>query len=366
MSQTVKYLKETADAYVIGGYGVIWGGRDLVGEYFSPSTDFWFDRITATPPVLYEHGMDGSARKAVLGQVVATKADPTGLWIEAQLEKSRDYVEAVMELVKKGVLGWSSGAVSHLVEKTKSGHLTIWPVAEFSLTPDPAEPRTIGVQELDALADEPAVKSMLAAVKALPDGAMPMIGSEGGPPDGSYEALIARVGQMAMAQLMAREMESEPCYGAVVATFPDHVIYCHDDDEYYAISYTIGADGWPMLGAWQAIAPAYVPVLPDDPMMPMDLEVMPVVMAAERSADLAAAVVARTKAVHARRSAQKRPLSAPKRLALRSAMDCWQTALDELATLLRDASETSTKGSDLEDLRTRVAIQAARIRMLAS
>lgn len=365
MSQTVKYLKETDDSYVIGGYGVIWGGRDLVGEYFSPTTDFWFDRITATPPVLYEHGMDGSARKAVLGQVVATKADPTGLWIEAQLEKSREYVDAVMQLVKQGVLGWSSGAVSHLVEKTKSGHLTVWPVAEFSLTPDPAEPRTIGVQELDALADEPAVKSLLAAVKALPDGAMPISGDDGAPPDGSYEALAARIGRMAQAQLMAREMEPDACYGAVLATFPDAVIYCHEHDDYYRIGYTIGADGWPILGAWEEIAPAYVPVLPDAPMMPMDLEAMPVAMAAARSADLAAAVAARTKAVHLRRSIQQRSLSDANRRALRSAMDQWRAALTELDVLLDDASSSGTK-DQADALRRKVAIQAAHIRMLAS
>ena len=43
------------------------------------------------------------------------------------------------------VLGWSSGAASHLVERQnvgKSAMITFWQLAEASLTPTPAEPRT--------------------------------------------------------------------------------------------------------------------------------------------------------------------------------------------------------------------------------
>jgi len=366
MSQTVKLLDETADSYVIGGYGVVWGGRDLVGEYFTPETDFWFDRITATPPVLYEHGMDGTTRKSVLGQISTTKVDASGLWIEAQLEKSREYVEAVMELVKKGVLGWSSGAVSHLVEKTKSGNLTVWPVAEFSLTPDPCEPRTIGVQDLSDVADEPAVKSMLDRVKALPSEPTPMRGEAGLYPDGCYEALTLMLGRMAEAGMAAREMDHYDCYGWVLATFTDYFVYCHCGDDYYRIAYSLGADGRPVLGEWQEVEPSYVAVGEDETMMEMDVEAMPVAMAAARSAHMAVAVVERTKAVNARRSAQQRTLSEPKRRALTSAMDRWGAALDELKVLLSDAPESGTKGQAADELRRRVAIQAAHIRMLAS
>src|SRR4051812_1354686 len=100
MTQAVKLIKETDESYTIGGYGVVWGGKDLVGDHFTKDTDFWFDRITETPPVLYSHGMEAGTKKSALGMVVTKTVDDDGLWIEAQLDKSRDYVEAVMELVK--------------------------------------------------------------------------------------------------------------------------------------------------------------------------------------------------------------------------------------------------------------------------
>ena len=57
MGYAVKVLDESADTFTVGGYGCVWGGRDLEGEYFTKSTDFWFDRLTETPPVIYHHGL---------------------------------------------------------------------------------------------------------------------------------------------------------------------------------------------------------------------------------------------------------------------------------------------------------------------
>src|SRR4051812_11902092 len=54
----------------IGGYLVLWGtpqARDLHGEYFTPETDLgldWYDQR----PVLYQHGLDGQLKAAVIGQ----------------------------------------------------------------------------------------------------------------------------------------------------------------------------------------------------------------------------------------------------------------------------------------------------------
>jgi len=47
-----------------------------------------------------------------------------------------------MELVRKGVLGMSTGSLQHLVHR-QDGELKRWVVGELSLTPTPAEPRTI-------------------------------------------------------------------------------------------------------------------------------------------------------------------------------------------------------------------------------
>lgn len=169
MKHAVKLVKETDDAYIVGGYGVVWGGRDLMGDHFTKDTDFWFDRLTESPMFMYEHGLDGTVKREVFGHILTKKVDDVGLWIEGQIDKAAEYAEAVMELVKKGVLGLSSGAVSHLAEIQSGGKIVSWPIVEFSLTPDPAEPRTLGVAELEALsASDVAVKALVDKVKALP------------------------------------------------------------------------------------------------------------------------------------------------------------------------------------------------------
>lgn len=143
---------------MVGGYGVVWGGQDVTREFFTPETDFWFDRLTETPMVLYNHGQDDTVKRVVVGKVTSRRVDDMGLWIEAQITAARKYANAIRPLVEKGVLGWSSGAIGHLVDRTKHAdgrtHITSWPVAEWSLTPTPAEPRTIGVRALKSLGIE--------------------------------------------------------------------------------------------------------------------------------------------------------------------------------------------------------------------
>ena len=152
MDTAVKLIDTEDGAVRVGGYGVCWGGVDLCGDHFTAGTDFWFDRLTETPPVLYAHGMNAGTKKAVIGRVVAKTVDETGLWIEAELDKSRRYLEEIRKLISAGALGWSSGSVGHLVEIMQpSREIVTWPIAEFSLTPSPAEPRTLGVLELASL-----------------------------------------------------------------------------------------------------------------------------------------------------------------------------------------------------------------------
>jgi len=159
---TVKLLKEDAGSFFVGGYGVVWGGKDTDGEHFDKSTDFWFDRLTETPMVLYNHGQDRKIGAAVLGKVISHKIDDIGMWIEAQIKDHEKYSAAIKELISKGVLGWSSGSIGHLTERSNTGKITSWPVGEWSLTNTPAEPRTLGVRELANLSEmEPSLKSVL-------------------------------------------------------------------------------------------------------------------------------------------------------------------------------------------------------------
>ncbi len=134
----------------IGGYLIVWGNhdqRDLQGEYFTPATELgleWYDRR----PVLYHHGLDGRLKAAVVGTIDTLRVDEVGVWAEAQLDMRQRYVHAVQQLVDKGVLGWSSGSLPHLVAVADDGHIRRWPIVEGSLTPAPAEPRRTDVHTI--------------------------------------------------------------------------------------------------------------------------------------------------------------------------------------------------------------------------
>lgn len=144
MQHAVKVLHETAESYTIGGYAVIWGGRDIAGETFVKGvTDFWDDYTAVRPPLLYDHGHDPVIGREPLGRIVTKSADDTGLWVEAQIDKSKKYAQQVMELIRKGIVGMSSGAVSHLVE-IANGQIKAWPLAEVSVTVSPMDPRQVG------------------------------------------------------------------------------------------------------------------------------------------------------------------------------------------------------------------------------
>ena len=152
MQQQAKYAVKTLDAGEgrVGGYLVVWGDaarRDLEGEYFTPETELgldWYPRR----PVLYHHGLDEAVGSAVIGVIDKLKADAVGLWAEAQLDLRHKYINAVRRLVKRGVLGWSSGSLPHLVEVAGDGRIKRWPIVEGSLTPTPAEPRQTDVMTI--------------------------------------------------------------------------------------------------------------------------------------------------------------------------------------------------------------------------
>jgi HK97 family phage major capsid protein len=136
----------------IGGYLIVWGDPahlDLQGEYFTPKTDFALDWY-AVRPVLYQHGLDGTVKGALVGQIDTLRADEVGIWAEAQLDLHERYVEAVLRLVEQGVLSWSSGSLPHLVERERDGKIIRWPLIEGSLTPTPAEPRYTDVHMVKA------------------------------------------------------------------------------------------------------------------------------------------------------------------------------------------------------------------------
>lgn len=159
-SNAIKLLSADADHYRIGGYGVLYGGRDLDGETFAPDTDYNLD-LVPRKPVYYDHAQRDV--KSPLGYVADLKSDADGIWVEAELSRSNQYIDRVMALVNAGRLGWSSGSIAHLAQRD-AGVIKHWPIVEFSLTPTPAEPRTLGVRELKSMDLGQAVESLLAEV----------------------------------------------------------------------------------------------------------------------------------------------------------------------------------------------------------
>jgi HK97 family phage major capsid protein len=145
----------------IGGYLIRFSKAaepDLEQDYFDAETEI---HTPETLPVLYNHGMDETMKKTIIGHGT-TRADDVGLWLESQLNMRSEYEKAIYEMAKNGKLGYSSGALSHLVEREpvgKSFHIKTWFVGEASLTPIPAEPRNTVV----------ALKSLLPSDAALPD-----------------------------------------------------------------------------------------------------------------------------------------------------------------------------------------------------
>lgn len=127
----------------IGGYLVRFSDAsmpDLTGDYFDAKT------AITTPddlPLLYNHGMDSTLKKRVIGKV-KTKVDDVGVWADAQMDLRDEYEKAIYAMVENNKLGFSSGALSHLVEREpagKSAYIKTWFIGEASLTPTPAEPR---------------------------------------------------------------------------------------------------------------------------------------------------------------------------------------------------------------------------------
>lgn len=143
----------------VGGHLVLFGdaeSHDLDGDWFGPDTDFDIEPGD-TRSGFFNHGLDVTFKNAKIGRGTLTK-DEQGIYLEAELKvfdadkwtaekkaEREEYIAAVMKLVDEGECGLSSGAVSHLVRRKKTGKsfkVTDWPIGEWSITHTPAEART--------------------------------------------------------------------------------------------------------------------------------------------------------------------------------------------------------------------------------
>ena len=142
---------KTSGNGVVKGYLVRFGNpqdTDLERDYFTKNTDFGMEFVDGSNHKLglyYNHGMDPIVKTKKIGYGTIKMTD-NGLWYEAQLDLADEYAKMIYDLAKKGKLGFSSGAASHMVERTpmgKSFEIKRWNLAEASLTPQPAESRNM-------------------------------------------------------------------------------------------------------------------------------------------------------------------------------------------------------------------------------
>ena len=176
--------------------GPLKGGRDLDGEYFSPRTDVkaeWFKER----PVLFHHGQDEILGDVELGTQGELKQEEDGWWSEVWLDRSHRYWSQVDGLLRAGKMYGSSGALSHLVRKSRDGEILVWPHIEQTLTPTPANPyaRVTASKALASfsnanIAMDPAVASVLASL----DGLAPDLPADLGAKASGDAAAMARLG----------------------------------------------------------------------------------------------------------------------------------------------------------------------------
>lgn len=157
MSNALKAVSRNDDELRVGNYMVLFGGKDLTGEFFTQKTHF--DSAFTDTGVLYidfEHGRDpeqtGNTASNVLGVVdwKSARVDEKGIFVERVLNRRAKYVKFLEELIDAGVVGTSSEAVSRDVRKKSSGEIVDWPLMRDSLTVTPMEPRMAGENVLSA------------------------------------------------------------------------------------------------------------------------------------------------------------------------------------------------------------------------
>ena len=114
---------------------------DLTGDFFDIKSDV---RFPETIDVYYNHGMDSTLKKRIIGKAKLSRMSTADVWAETQLNLRDEYEKAIYAMAEAGKLGYSSGALSHLVEREpagKSAYLKTWVIGEASRTLTQYEPR---------------------------------------------------------------------------------------------------------------------------------------------------------------------------------------------------------------------------------
>lgn len=157
MSNHLKTVSKSENEIVVANYIVLFGGKDLAGEYFTKNT--MLESGYTDIGMLYvdfEHGRDpdglGIDDSHILGFVdwKSAKADDQGVFVNRILNRRSKYVEYLMELVEAGMVGNSSEAIRGKTLRKRDGEITQWPLKRDTLTLTPMEPRMVTQNALAA------------------------------------------------------------------------------------------------------------------------------------------------------------------------------------------------------------------------
>jgi len=151
--QTVKAIQTGDEAWILDVLGVPFGGpfggRDAQGEYFTPESDLWLERIPKRP-VVYYHGLaEGEAAPQVIGEELGWERRADGVWFRVALDRASALARRVWEAAQQGMARASSGAIAHLVRVAAGGRIVMWPIGEISLLDarehQPANPYAVAI-----------------------------------------------------------------------------------------------------------------------------------------------------------------------------------------------------------------------------
>ena len=109
MNNNLKAVSKTDTELRVGNYIVLFGGKDISGEFFTQKTAFSSNYTdVGLLYVDFEHGRDpdkvGNSKANVLGVVdwSTAKADDKGIFVERVLNRRAKYVEFLEELIEAG------------------------------------------------------------------------------------------------------------------------------------------------------------------------------------------------------------------------------------------------------------------------
>lgn len=152
-------VKSQEDGVAIG-QGIVFGSPNDPDQSkerdFFTAESFIMGKDKFEVPLYHNHGFPV---KVQIGEAVLTKTD-NGWDAEAKINLSNELGKQVYETMKTVPYGFSTGAMTHLVEReakeNNTNFLKTWVVGELSLTPRPAERKAV-VQAIKSLDGEEVV-----------------------------------------------------------------------------------------------------------------------------------------------------------------------------------------------------------------